>query len=350
MPTIVFKINPLEPNQEEIDFAVECLKQGKIVALPTETVYGLAASSANKTAVEKLYQIKNRPKDKPFTLAISNIEKAEELAGNLSPLAYKLMHRFWPGPLTLLLKAKDAGICGLRIPNNNITLEIIKKLGAAIVFPSANISGQAPALTAEDILKELEGKVDLIIDSGKAELGKPSTIIDLTGDLPKITREGAIKKEILENIFKAKTILFVCSGNTCRSVMAKGLLKKEIGKRPDIEIVTAGIYAFDNLPPSFETLELLKEEGIDLSGHRARHLTESLLKDSDLILTMSNNQKQAILANFPYVKNRLYLLKEFAKITRDPLDIEDPIGRGRDIYKQVFLNIKEAVKNIAKLI
>ncbi|MEW5758775.1 MAG: L-threonylcarbamoyladenylate synthase [Candidatus Omnitrophota bacterium] len=350
MPTIIFRVDAKDSNKEEIELAVDYLKQGKIVAIPTETVYGLAVCATNKEAVEKLYQIKNRPKDKPFTLAIASIEQVEQLSRPLSVFAYKLMYRFWPGPLTLVVKGNDDKTIGLRMPKNNIALKIIEKLGFPVCFPSANITGQEPAQLGEDVLKELDGKVDLIIDSGKVEIGKPSTIVDLTNDFPKIIRDGAIKKEVLENVFKLKTILFVCTGNTCRSVMAKGLLKKEIGDRTDVEVSSCGTNAFDGQPPTFEVLELLKQEGVDLTSNRSRSITKEMLKEADLILTMTQHQKEEILTSFGFVKNRLYLLKEFAKIAEGSLDVEDPISRGKDVYKQTFEDIKRAIKIIAKLI
>lgn len=350
MPTIVIKVDPKNPDQKDLDTAVSYLKQGRIVAIPTETVYGLAANFSNKDALEKLYKIKNRPQDKPFTLAISKKEIIQDFVLELSPLSYKLMNRFWPGPLTLIFKAKDGNTIGFRLPKNKIALNILDRLNLPLALPSANISGEEPACIGKDVLRDLDGKVDLIIDAGKVELCKPSTIVDLSERIPKVVRVGAIKKEILEKIFREKNILFVCTGNTCRSVMAMGLLKKEIAKRADILIDSAGIYAFDGQEASFEAKELLKNEGIDLSDYHAKSVNPNMIREADLILVMTSAHKQQLLLEYPFIKNRLYLLKEFAKITESPLDITDPVGQGSDVYKRVFIEIKQAVKNMVDLI
>jgi len=366
MKTEIIKINPLSPKEEEIKEVANALKEGRLVILPTETVYGLGADSKKDSAVERVYEVKKRSKDKPFSLAISDSKIVEELAKNIPPLAYKLMERFWPGPLTLVLESVNSGkvdtstslsangersrTIGLRMPKNSITLKVLSEVKDPIYLPSANISGKKPPINIEEALEDLDGLVDLAVDGGETELKCESTVIDLTVKPYQILREKAIKKEEIEKISKLKTILFVCTGNSCRSVMAKGLLTKILKDRPDIEILACGISVSFGLGASKETIELLKREGIDVSDHRAVGISDSLLKKSDLILVMERCHEKYILERFPQGENRIFLLREFAKIEKDQLEISDPIGRPMDFYERVYTLIKEAIERLAKII
>lgn len=351
MKTEVVKIDPINPEFEIIKKAADYIRQGKLVAIPTETVYGLAAASNNKEAVQKLYEIKRRPQDKPFSIAVGDKDALERLSVDARPLAYKLVDKFWPGPLTLVLKSRENKI-GLRMPDNVVTLNMLKSLGGDIVLPSANISGENPPLDANEVYKNLGGMIDLIIDAGKAQLGIESTVVDLTVEPFIVLRQGAIKKEEIEKAAKLKKILFVCTGNSCRSVMAEGLLNKLLKERnrSDVEVISAGVSALIGLPATEETLSLLSKEGIDMSAHRAKRIDNIMLKSSDLILAMEEIQESYILGLAPAVKNRLYLLKEFAKIQDIDLRINDPIGQGRDYYEKIFYSIKECVEKIVELL
>jgi len=240
MTTEFIKVNPDNLDEKKLDAAVKILIKGGLVSFPTETVYGLAANLFNKDAVNKVYEVKKRPKDKPLPVAIANKEKVEDLAKDILPAAYRLMDNFWSGPLTLILKSKESdGKIGIRIPNNNISLSIMQKFNAPIVLSSANISGNPAPCSVDDVLKDLEGKIDMVVDGGKTSVGVESTVLDATSLPFEVLRKGAIAKEDIDKITDTKTVLFVCTGNSCRSVMAKGLLEKFTQGRSDINVLSA---------------------------------------------------------------------------------------------------------------
>jgi len=200
MKTEILKIDPQNPDLEKIKQAALVIKEGGIVAVPTETVYGLAADFTNKQAVERIFEVKKRPKNKALTVQIKDITYLTELVAEVPFFAYQLMSKFWPGPLTLVLKAKSGGTIGLRMPANKIAQELIEQTVSPIVVPSANLSGEPEAKTAEEVLEVFEGLIDVVIDGGPVELGISSTVLDLTSSPYKVLREGSILKEDIQSV------------------------------------------------------------------------------------------------------------------------------------------------------
>lgn len=174
------------------------LRQGKLVAFPTETVYGLGVHLENPEAVQRLYEVKGRPKEKALTLAIWPPVDLAPFGVLLSPSARELMERFWPGPLTLLLRKENGEKIGVRMPGHPIAQAVLAEAGVPIGLPSANPSGAKPPCTAEEVLAYFEGKIDLVLDGGKTDLGTSSTMVDLTGDTWRVLREGTISKQEIE--------------------------------------------------------------------------------------------------------------------------------------------------------
>ena len=210
MNTIILRTN----SNENILKAVSILRNGGIIATPTDTVYGLVASIFNKEAIEKIYSVKKRPKNKPLIVLISDINQFKNLTINTNKYTKILIEKFWPGPLTLVLKKSSSvpdyvtsrkNFVGIRYSKNKIIKQIIDNLCVPIVAPSANISGKPSPSCFDDVFKDFNCKVDAILKDEinvkeNAKHRTESTIVSLKTDIPKILREGTIPKEEIEKV------------------------------------------------------------------------------------------------------------------------------------------------------
>lgn len=209
METKVITIDRKHPDKELIQEAGRLLKEGALVAFPTETVYGLGGDGLKEDAAARIYAAKGRPSDNPLILHIADIGALEVLAVDIPELAYRLAEKFWPGPLTMILKksavvpyATTGGLdtVAIRMPSDEIAKEIIRASGTYIAAPSANLSGRPSPTKAEHVVEDLSGRVEMIVDGGDSDIGLESSIIDLSGEVPMILRPGYITKEDFEQI------------------------------------------------------------------------------------------------------------------------------------------------------
>ena len=198
----------LKPTDENIFRAGQLIKRGEIVALPTETVYGLGANALDADACKKIYAAKNRPADKPLSLHVATFEMIEQIA-EISSVAEKLIEKFLPGPLTIILPKKnivpDFVTCnsksvGVRFPKNKIAQDLIKIAGVPVAASSANISGKNPPVTAQEVFDNLSGKLEIILDGGKCDVGISSTVLDISTGVPQILRQGSISADSINEI------------------------------------------------------------------------------------------------------------------------------------------------------
>jgi L-threonylcarbamoyladenylate synthase len=193
----------------QISQAAELLQANEIVAFPTETVYGLGANAMDTTAVEKIFIAKGRPSDNPLIVHIAQLQQLEEIATDIPAFAYKLMERFWPGPLTLVLKTKGkisekvtAGLptVAVRMPNHPVALALIQECCLPLAAPSANLSGRPSPTTAKHVYDDLNGRIAGIVDGGGTGVGVESTVLDCTEEIPVILRPGGVTKEEIEQV------------------------------------------------------------------------------------------------------------------------------------------------------
>ena len=204
MKTVVKRILTL--NDTAINDAADIIKSGGLVAIPTETVYGLGANALDEDACAKVYTVKGRPSDNPLIMHISDVAMLDGIAKDIPPVSEKLMQAFWPGPLTIILQRKNVprgtflDTVAVRMPKNPITLRLLDLAGVPIAAPSANISGRPSPTTAHHVLTDLDGKIDMILDGGSCEVGLESTVIDCSGDTPVILRPGAVTQEMIEEL------------------------------------------------------------------------------------------------------------------------------------------------------
>lgn len=206
--TLVFRVSD-ENFDSVLDRAADIIKNGGTVAFPTETVYGLGADGLNPEAVLKIFKAKERPPGNPLSLLVYSKEDIKKVAKNVPENAFRLMDAFWPGPLTIILEKTDIvpditsgnlQSIGVRMPDHRIPLELIKRAGTPLAAPSANLSGKLSPSLAAHVISDLTGRIDAILDGGKADIGLESTVIDMTVKPPVVLRPGAVSIEELENI------------------------------------------------------------------------------------------------------------------------------------------------------
>ena len=199
----------LSADEKGIENASKILKNGGVVAIPTETVYGLAASAYEENAIKSVFNAKGRPQDNPLIVHISDMEMLNEIACDIPETAYKCAEKFWPGPLTMVLKSSkkvsecvSAGLdtVAIRMPSEKTALEIIKKSGLPLAAPSANVSGKPSPTSADHVLADLEGKIDAVVMGKECTVGVESTVITLAGEKPVLLRPGAVTLEQLQEI------------------------------------------------------------------------------------------------------------------------------------------------------
>lgn len=193
----------------DLGYAVEVIKRGGLVAVPTETVYGLAANAFDDGAVMKIYEVKGRPATKPISVLLSGMDDVEKVADNIPPEAYIMAEKFWPGPLTMILNKKKfvpdivtagGSTIGVRCPDHQKTLKIIKLSGVPLAAPSANISFRPSPKNLADVLEYFNGKIECAVDGGECTVGVESTIIDMTQKPFRILRLGGLSAETIKNV------------------------------------------------------------------------------------------------------------------------------------------------------
>jgi tRNA threonylcarbamoyl adenosine modification protein (Sua5/YciO/YrdC/YwlC family) len=371
MPPVVIDVRNAEDNRDVVHRAVQALAEGQLIALPTETVYGLAASACRADAVERLLKVKGRPGGQPLSLAIKSAEEAHDFVPDLSPLARRLARRCWPGPVTLVVDdghrdglskqlpkevrqvIAPEGAIGLRVPANEMSQDVLRMLTGPIVLTSANRSGGADTVTAQEVVDALGGDVALVLDDGPCRYGQPSSVVRVKENNFEILREGVVGEATLRRLANV-IVLFVCTGNTCRSPMSELLMRNSLAKclncgideleSKGVSVISAGIAAAPGCPPTPEAVQVMREQGLDLMRHEAQPITDKLARDADIIIAMTSSHMQSIIERWPQAADRTHLLLP------ERCDLADPIGQPVGAYRQCAAQIAAGVKHHAKRI
>jgi len=337
------------------DRVIQTLRKGDIVALPTDTVYGFAADGSQLDTVKRLGNIKRRG-DKPFTLFISR-NRIEEY---VTIVKRKIIEYFVPGPLTIILrKRKEVSLpliedkIGIRIPQVDFVIKLLNLYNKPLAVTSANLSGKDTLNSAYEIAEGFPD-VKLVIDGGHI-FSKPSTVLDLTETPPLVIRKGSIPILEIEKVYGRSVhlsrllkfnILFVCTGNTCRSPMAEGIFGTLVDKKY-CDVKSAGVLQMNGVPPAQNAQEIVKEYGGSITHKLSQTVTRELIDWADLILVMEYRHYIYILEISQKATMKTFLLKEYKKKVKYN-EISDPVGKDIVAYREAAQDMLSSLRLIAR--
>ncbi len=325
---------------------VERLRRGELCVLPTETVYGLGVLPSHAGAVARARALTGRELAQPFTWHLAERGHAARFVRAVPRGVERLLDRYWPGPLTVILPADRGGTVGMRVVAHEFTRDVIAACGEPLWLSSVNRAGEPPLLEPGAIVAQFGDVVDLVVDDGPSPLGMASTIVRKVGPALEVLREGILSSgEILRTA--ADLVLFVCTGNTCRSPLAEAIARAETAKALGVPaaavlahgvgFASAGLSTLDDMPASENSIIAGAEAQLDLHGHATRVLTPGLIERARAVYCMSQSHRRAVLAEVPSAADK------FAVLRKDGLDVADPYGRELAAYRRVRDEIRAAV-------
>jgi len=327
-----------------LDRIVQVLNEGGLVAFPTDTTYLLAATASVPAAVERL--LRHRCASEPLALVVLGVAQAVELLPGMSPMARRLARRCWPGPVTLVCPGGLAGSANipdavkekvvveghlsLRCPAHSAILHALHELGAPLVVAASS------AVAAAELPESATEDAAVILDDGPCRFGRSPTVVRVEGDCWEVLHEGLITREQLQ-VQAVCVIVFVCTGNTCRSPLAEALCKKRLAERLSCPVeelpqrgfvvLSAGVAAFDGDEAAAPAVEVARTYGADLSGHVSQHLDQHLAAQADHLICMTQGHLQSLISLFPHLACEPRLLSPSGA------DLPDPIGQDEPVYR-----------------
>lgn len=335
--------------------AVQALERGQLVAFPTDTIYAVAAYALLPEAVERLYALAGSGNG-PMTLAVTSAGQALDWAPEMSPVGKRLARRCWPGPVTLLFseglengllgrvpeevrrRLCPADALGLQVPGHEALWHALRLLPAPVVLVGApGPEGSPRATSAEQVMAQLGDRVAMVVDAGPSRDDKPASVVRVRGNSWEMVHEGAVSAEEVGQQTTC-VIVFVCTGNTCRSPMAEALCVKLLAERLGCSreelpkrgflVLSAGLAAAAGDTAAAEAIATARDLGADLTEHESRPLTADLVAQADFLITMTQGHAAALTSRFARHNPRPRLL------CPEGGDVADPIGGDADVYRQ----------------
>jgi len=365
MQTKVVKLDAARMDSVKINEAAALIDAGGLVAFPTETVYGIACR-VKLDSLAKLDNLKGRNHAKRYTLHIGQKSELDKYVPAIGLRAEKLIKNAWPGPLTVVFELDKKDIekqqknlerevfeglyrnnsLGIRCPDNPIAAMLLQAASNPVVAPSANITGQPPAVDADQVLAQLSGQIESLLDTGPCRFKKSSTVAKIGNTGLEILRPGVYSRAELEALSEIK-FLFVCTGNTCRSPMAEGIFRKYLAEKFQCKVdhldkigykvCSAGVINNVGFPASTEAIAACAAKGIDIKAHKNKKLSKELIEESDFIFAMEQIHQEQVIALSPDAANKCSLLA-------GDEEIHDPIGHPQEFFNRCAERIEKAVK------
>jgi protein-tyrosine-phosphatase/tRNA A37 threonylcarbamoyladenosine synthetase subunit TsaC/SUA5/YrdC len=367
MQTHVIDLRQSDDARDVVHRAVQALAEGRTVGFPTETDYVIAAAARQPATIERLTPLVPRRAGEPLlSLGVKSAAEALDWAPRLSPLGRRIARRCWPGPVAIVVaddhpeslvhrlpEVSRRGLLGggrlrLRVPGHPMLGDCMRMLAGPVVLAEPAAADQSPAVTAEELIERSGSGLDIVIDDGRSRYAQPMSVIEVGEHDFRMLRSGIVSEETVRRL-SSVMVLFVCTGNTCRSPMAEALFRQMVAERlgcrydeidaHGVMVGSAGVAAWAGGRASTGALETMADFGIDLSGHESQPLTEQLVRQADVIWTMTASHRAAVLAQFPEAGDRV------AVLSPDRADVVDPIGGPLETYRTCARQIQAHLKS-----
>lgn len=329
------------------DEAAARLRAGEPCVLPTETSYVVTALPGHPAAIAALRQAARLPADAPLTRHAADRATATALWRSVPPPVARLLDRYWPGPLTVVLPGRSGALVGARVPAHPFTRRVLAALGEPLLTAPVPGGDDQPLCDAVAVAARLHATRALVVDDGPSPLATRTTVVRLDGPRLAVPREGILTAaEVLHTA--ARRIVFVCTGNTCRSPLAEVIARDLCGKAlgvPAADVLacglsfaSAGTGTMDGMPASDGSLAAAREIDLDLSEHQSRMLDRGTVERADRVYCLAASHRRAILARLPAAADKIELLRP------DGGDIADPYGGDLDDYRRTREEIQRAIE------